>query len=422
MSKAPVEQQMRAESGLIVPSGTKTPEVEFTGQRGVALIIVLSAIVILSATVAQFSYSVRVNIAITGHVERETQAYFAARSGVMVALFVLEAKEVVDSIVKQYGSVINASNTQNIEIWRAVAPLCDSLSSSKFNLFGIDLVNMEGVAGTGMPEGQAFTCGLELEDGKINLNRITTLQDKQAIYSELRGLFYRYFTSDLFDENERLVDEVIAAIIDWADADDNKTQVEQGIVQESTGGAGEGGGRYSKYGYKVKNAKYDSIEELRYVDGIDDGHYCILKDRVTVYDTEKLNVNTADLETIKGLVCSNLTDKGMFYCNPQYRSQGLITPIDIIGEYLEMCRQVRNQMFMPPFTSPQSFVDFFTRIQVMPQLGLGTLPLDKAALQKRVGVRGKVWRVTATGRSGNVTKEITVVLDTSTGKIVYWRE
>ncbi len=396
---------------------------DWGGQRGVALLLVLTVIVILAAAVTEFAYSTRVNLAMTTHVQKETQAYFAARSGIQVAIFVLEAKEVVDQIVGQYAAFLGGANTKNIEIWRAVKPLCDALSSSKFNLYGMDLMDMEGLAGLGMPTGQGFTCDLELEDGKINLNSVATLADKQSLYTQLRGLFMRYFSSDLFNENERRVDEVVGAIIDWADSDDNKTQAENGVVKEAIGGGGEGGtGKYSKFDYDVKNAKYDTIEELRFVDGVDDGIFCLLRDRVTVYNTEKLNVNSADLETVKGLVCAHMLDKGQFFCNPQMRAQGALTPIDIVGQYFEICREVRNKLFMPPFSSPQSFVNFFGKIQSFSQLTVGSMPIDTASLVKRVGVHGKIWRVSATGTSGNVTKTISAVLDTSTGKIVYWRE
>ncbi len=391
----------------------------FGGQRGVALIVVLTAVAVLSVAVAEFSYNTRINVGMTHHSEKEVQAYFAARSGIMIALFTLEAKEVVDKVIGMYASFLGGANTNQIEIWRAIEPLCAGFSSGKFALYGIDFVDFEGVGGMGMPKGQEFNCTVDLEDGRINLNSVTTTEDKQALYSELRGVFMQQFTSDLFDENERRVDELIAAIIDWADQDDNKTQVEQGLVVESMGGSGEGGGHYSKHGYEVKNAKYDTVEELRYVDGVTDGVYCLLKDRVTVYNTEKLNVNTADLEVIKGLVCAHLADRGQLLCNPQMRAQGIPSPIDVVGEYFEMCRQVKNQLFTPPFSSGSAFVNFFGKLGAF----LGEpLPLDSASLLKKVGTKGRVWRVSATGKSGNVEKTITAVLDTSSGKIVYWRE
>ncbi len=388
------------------------------GQRGVALIVVLTAVAVLSVAVSEFSYNTRIAVGMTYHAEKEVQAYFNARSGIMIALFTLEAKEVVDKVVGQFASFLGGVNTNQIEIWRAIEPLCGGFSTGKFNLYGLDLIDFEGVGGMGMPPKQGFECKVDLEDGRINLNNVDNTGDKQTLYSELRGVFMQQFKSDLFDENEKRVDELIGAIIDWADQDDNKTQVEQGFVQEAMGGGGEGGD-YSKYGYDVKNAKYDTVEELRYVDGVTDGIYCLLKDRVTVYNTEKLNVNTADLEVIKGLVCSHLADRGQLLCNPQMRADGMLTPIDIIGEHFEMCRQVKNKLFTPPFASAKSFVDFFNKLGAF----LGEpLPLDTASLIKKVGTKGRVWRVTATGKAGNVEKTITAVLDTSAGKIVYWRE
>jgi len=396
--------------------GTRAPD----GQQGVALLIVLSAVVVLAAAVSEFSYNTRINIGMTHHVQKETQAYFNARSGITIALFTLEAKEVVDKVLGLYSAFTGGKgNMQNIEIWRAIEPLCKGMATSKFSLYGLDLMDLSGVPGLGLPEGQDFNCKVELEDGKMNVNLVASAQEKQTLYTELRGLFMREFHSDLFEENERRIDEVIAAIMDWADPDDAKTQFEQGLVVESVGGAGEGGGRYGKYGYKVKNAKYDTVEELRYVDGVTEGLYCLLKDRVTVYNTEKLNVNSADIEVIKGLVCSHLLDKGMILCNPQLREAGIPAPIDIVAEYMELCRQVKNQLFTPPFSSAKDFVSFFTKLGAF----IGEdLPLDTAGLQAKVGTKGKIWRVQATGRSGKVEKTISAVLDTSTGKIVYWRE
>jgi type II secretory pathway component PulK len=397
------------------------------GQRGVALIVVLTAVAVLSVAVSEFSYNTRIAVGMTYHSEKEVQAYFNARSGIMIALFTLEAKEVVDKVVGQFASVLGGVNTNQIEIWRAIEPLCGGFSTGRFNLYGMDLIDFEGVGGMGMPSKQGFECKVDLEDGRINLNNVTNTGDKQTLYSELRGVFMQQFQSDLFDENEKRVDELIASIIDWADQDDNKTQVEQGFIQEAMGGSGEGGD-YSKYGYDVKNAKYDTVEELRYVDGVTDGIYCLLKDKVTVYNTEKLNVNTADLEVIKGLVCSHMPlEAQLGLCNPRGRAQGQIAPIDIIGQHFEMCRQVKNKLFTPPFSSAKSFVNFFNKLsaflQAMPGGGLpGGLPLDTASLIKKVGTKGRVWRVTATGKAGNVEKTITAVLDTSAGKIVYWRE
>jgi len=392
-------------------------DTEFGGQRGVALVVVLTAVAVLSVAVAEFSYNTRINIGMTHHAQKEVQAYFNARSGIMLALFTLEAKEVVDKVLGLYGAALGGVSTQQIEIWRAIEPLCQGFSSGKFSLYGLDLIDFEGVEGLGLPKGQEFKCKVDLEDGRINVNMVKNTQDKQTLYTELKGLFMNHFTSELFDENERKVDEVIAAIIDWADPDDNKTQVEQGLVVESMGGAGEGG-NYD-FGYKVKNAKYDSAEELRYVDGVTDGIYCLLKDKVTVYNTEKLNVNTADLEVIKGLVCSHLADQGRVLCNPQMRASGVPTPIDIVGEYMEICRQIKNKLFTPPFSSAKQFASFFTKLGAF----IGEeLPLDTAALAKSVGTHGKIWRVSATGKAGNVERTITAVLDTSTGKIAYWRE
>ncbi len=397
--------------------GPKIPDAP-SGQRGVALLIVLLAIVILAAAVSEFSFSTRVNLRMTKNVQNEVKAYFNARSGIMVALFTLQAKEIVDKMVGMYAGLLGGVNTNSIEMWRAIKPLCDSFSSSKLALYGIDLVDLDGIEGMGVGENESFTCDVQLEDGKININQVKTEQDKQTLYIELRGLFMRYFHSDLFEENERLLDEVIGNIMDWADPDDNRSQFEAGVYVEGVGGGGERAAPDDAE-YKIKNAYFDSVEELRLVEGVTDDLYCLLRDRVTVYNTEKLNINSADLETVKGLVCAHMLDGGIVVCNPQMRAQGIPTPIDEVGYLFETCRNIKNQLFTPPFSSAKAFTNFFAKLSAY----TGTqLPLDVATLQKKVGTKGKIWRVTATGKSGPIERTLTAVVDTSTARIVYWRE
>jgi hypothetical protein len=285
-------------------------------------------------------------------------------------------------------------------------------------MLGVDLMDLEGVEGIGLAKGDSFGCKVELEDGKVNLNRIGTYQDKQTLNLELRGLFMRYLHGQLFDEDERLMDDIIGAVIDWADPDQSRSQFEQGVLVEAEGAGGEKD-PYGEFDYNLKNAKYDSIEELRLVDGVTDGIYCLLRDRVTVYNTEKLNVNSADLETVKGLVCAHMLDGGRLVCNPQLRAAGVPTPIDVVGQYFQICREIKNNLFTPPFSSPAAVVKFFQKLAAFTG---ENLPLDTAGLQAKVGVKGKVWRISAEGKSGNVTKTITTVVDTSTGRLVYWRE
>jgi type II secretory pathway component PulK len=391
-------------------------------QAGVAMLIVLLAVVFLAASVAEFSFNTRVNLRMTGNVQKEVKAYFNARSGIMVSLFALQAKEIVDKIVGMYASFLGGGGgtaiADQIEIWRAIEPLCNSFSSGKLSMLGVDLLDLEGVEGIGLAKGDSFGCKVELEDGKVNLNRVGTYQDKQTLNLELRGLFMQHIHGQLFDEDERLIDELIGNIIDWADPDTTQSQFQEGALVEAAAGGGEKD-PYGEFDYKIKNAKYDSIEELRLVDKVTDGVYCLLRDRITVYNTEKLNVNSADLETVKGLVCAHMLDGGRLVCNPQLRAAGVPTPIDVVGGYFQICRDIKNNLFTPPFTSPAAVVKFFQKLAVFTG---ETLPLDTAALQAKVGVKGKVWRISAEGKSGNVTKTITTVVDTSTGRLVYWRE
>ena len=114
-----------------------------------------------------------------------------------------------------------------------------------------------------------------------------------------------------------------------------------------------------------------------------------------------------------------LNDSDTANIRPQLRAAGVPTPIDVVGQYFQICRDLKNNLFTPPFSSPAAVVKFFQKLSAFTG---ESLPLDTAGLQAKVGVKGKVWRISAEGKSGNVTKTITTVVDTSTGRLVYWRE
>ena len=57
--------------------------------------------------------------------------------------------------------------------------------------------------------------------------------------------------------------------MDWIDADDNRSDIDSMGNFIQAGGAGENID-YSKYGYRARNAKMDTVEELRLVEGMTD--------------------------------------------------------------------------------------------------------------------------------------------------------
>ena len=68
------------------------------GSRGVALILVLTTIAILTSIGVDFSYSTRVSLRLAESARDETRAYFLARSGVNLARLLLHFQKQVDGL------------------------------------------------------------------------------------------------------------------------------------------------------------------------------------------------------------------------------------------------------------------------------------------------------------------------------------
>ncbi|MGV8122019.1 MAG: type II secretion system minor pseudopilin GspK [Candidatus Xenobiia bacterium LiM19] len=126
---------------------------------------------------------------------------------------------------------------------------------------------------------------IEDENRHFNINNI--LKDEKHL-EQCKRLF----------RNQEINENFINALKDWVDEDKEAT-VPGGIetMKDST--------------LPVKNAPFDSIEELFYIDTFNDEWYNAsvkmgearpgLRDLLTVYGDEKINVNTASVEVLQSL-------------------------------------------------------------------------------------------------------------------------
>src|SRR5690606_1924106 len=117
----------------------------------------------------------------------------------------------------------------------------------------------------------------------------------QVALFDLCMLFTPEQYDDLFDPNHDsgLRDErkeVISAMMDWVDADSERTRVNAQCMVEGTGGDEDG--RYAGgggKGYQSKNAKFTTLDELYLVHGVGDDFMETFRDSVTVYPVDRIN-------------------------------------------------------------------------------------------------------------------------------------
>ena len=189
-------------------------------QEGVALVMVLWVMVILSVVVLEFSFAMRTEVNITKNYKEELQLYAMAQGGVQRAIAELIYKH--DPQVQQIRKAMTAEEIpQDKKEW---------VTDGRSYLFPFD----------------RGTCEINVisEAGKVNINFVSELMLRKII--TLLGV-----------EGETR-DILVDSILDWRDPDDfyRVNGAENSYYQSL------------KEPYDCKNANLDSIEELLLVRGV----------------------------------------------------------------------------------------------------------------------------------------------------------
>ena len=236
------------------------------GRRGIALILVLWVLTLLSVLVMEFCFSMRTEINITRNFKEAGQMYFYAQGGIQRAI--------AETIYRNDPAI--HARRQNLK----------TEDSS-----GIDLEwRLDGTPHTLPFEGADVEVRVKNESGRINLNGATDVIIRKVA---------KYFL-EVGEQRDTVVD----SILDWRDPDD----------LHRINGAENDYYRSLSEPYDCKNADFDSVEELLLVRGVtpelffgkrvkgEEGEEIPvvgLKDLFTVFSTAaKVDINSAPLEVI----------------------------------------------------------------------------------------------------------------------------
>lgn len=224
-------------------------------ERGVALILALLVLTLLTALILEFDADARREYREAAAFRDQFKVTTLTRAGVEAARAVLLQDTKID---KQAGQSFDALT----------------------DLWAMPIANYQ--IGDGV-----LTAQIEDERGKLNLNELAAQSDPNARAKKIVR-FKRFF--ELMQVNPDLVD----AVVDWVDADE---------VPEPTGAE-------SLYyqslrpAYRAANAPLQTISELYLIKGMTDEIVQRLLKYITVYPTEtdgKVNLNTADPIVIQTL-------------------------------------------------------------------------------------------------------------------------
>lgn len=292
---------------------------------GIALIIALVTITVLSAAVVEYAYSTRVNLTMSVNAKDKVKSYFLARSGVNLSRLLLnfqyalqneadaaEGKQNLTGGSCNPGMISIAMRRSNFQIYQYMDLLMRPFNSGKLEtpVGGINLSDA-GVQGFGKFTGN-FDVDIAPESGKLNINRFAAKKIKQEDLKDLCAMVADSKYTEIFrqdDENDQVLDQyrILKYVIDFIDLDETELGLTNYCTLEE-GGSGSEKAQYDDRDLNIepRNAKLTHIEELHQVYGIDEAFMKAFSDKLTVYPVGKPNANTAEMPVFYSILCRNV--------------------------------------------------------------------------------------------------------------------
>lgn len=428
--------------------------------RGVALILVLTTIAILTAIGVDFSYSSRVSLKLAENLRDETRAYYMARSAVNLSRLLLHFQKQVDQMGGQLtqgltqmlqqgkppqqtgigsvgqplqGQQAAASSSLGIRLWE-ILPIDSNAFGALMsgNVAGIDAAKqapqvenqpVEAKQPTTHAFGEfdgSFNAKIVDENSRINVQGLDGIGGAPlATVIQLRAMMSDPKYDFIFDEEDAnhdrvRRDDVILAMKDWIDIDETGSAFDPTNPNQFANGFSDENGAYDRYDprYKAKNGRFDSLQELYMVRGVNDRFMAAFGDRLTIWPdiNAKLNINTNDPQQM----LTNILIAAINPNDPALRDPRLLQTI--LQEI-----QLRK-MFSFFGMSAQDFVSILQAngIRLRPEID----PRINGNAATFFGSTSDTFRITATGRVGRIEKVVTAVVryDDLLGKMLYWKE
>ncbi len=403
----------------------------------IALFTAIITVAIMTIAFTEYQYNNFIHLSIAQNAGNELKAKYLAKSSLNFSILMLYLQ-------KKFVNPINKQFKMNFQIWQQV-PITGSLIGmflkGGFGLFadsgeagtespnddkeakieekkaeetakktGNESTNTNGEENTGESvkfekifdfEGD-FYSEITDENRKYSINHFVNKYKVETIRMNLLALFnqpeYKLFFEEQ-RENEQAIsaEEVIAAMEDWIDADDERVGLFSGAEDDRYS--------YMKKPYKNRNIKFTSFEELFMVYGVDDDFMSIFGDSITIYGTNEININTCDEMILRSVIYGIVKDIPPAYMEPFSTSMN-----QLIAQIVE----IRSYM---PFGSEADFHTFLNSIE--------GIKVDNV-LKKRFKLitESNIFKIVSYGNVGDVLKKITVVIDTNNldNQFIYYKE
>jgi general secretion pathway protein K len=376
-------------------------------ERGIALVMVMGAIAILTVMLAEFQDETSAELAAATAERDGVQAEYMAKSAINLSRLLIASEPTMRKAIAPLFMMMKRTPPQ-LPVWefsdRLLGAFNDEEASKDFaGTVGLDMNEGKNL---GMPGGK-YELVIVDEDAKVNVNLgaandIAHIRLAQQIMALIGPPQY----SPIFeqrDSNGQYHDRIATcrALIDWADVDEQAFNCDLSQLSAAqNAGVEDAWYQLQKKSYRRKNAPYDSLEELHMVQGVTDDFWATFVDPdptnpkkrvITVWGQGAVNVNTANAQTLLGVVCSGapLAD---ICINPDQAA------LFLTG--VTMARGIT--MGAPMFGSTRDFVSAMSgKGQLGPLLAMiGMKPIvfkSQAEFQKSITTESKMFSIYAVG-------------------------
>ncbi|MCL2447950.1 MAG: type II secretion system protein GspK [Polyangiaceae bacterium] len=341
-------------------------------ERGVALVMVLGAISVMVVMLAEFQDDASAEFAAATATRDSVQAEYFARSGVNLSRLLIAAEPTMRQAISPIMALMKRTPPQ-LPVWLYADRLLGIFNDKEGSQDFADLSMLDLSQGKNLGlKGGRFEISIVDEDSKINVNmgasnEIAHLRLARQLMGRMSPpqydpLFSRRDSSG--NTNDRLT--TCAALIDWADADEQLYSCDVTATPSSQAVEDSTFYQLLPKRYRRKNAPYDSLEELHMVRGVDDDFWATFVDPeptdpakrvMTVWGQGTVNVNTANAATLLAVVCSGAVTATPLCIDPNQMqlfltgvlmAQGMSMGAPIFGQTSDFIATMKGQGMLGP--------------------------------------------------------------------------
>ncbi|MGB5695253.1 MAG: hypothetical protein WBM46_06355 [Polyangiales bacterium] len=350
---------------------SKTTRYRKHSEEGVALILAITTVAILAVMLADMHETTGTAFAVSTSQRDSLQAEYMAKSALNLTRLLIAKEPEIRRFVDPLYRGATGRPAPQLPVWNFVneilSPFCTPEDQRDTLMeLGVDFGDTVGF--DDLP-GKCHVVAVS-ENGKINVNDPLYLDGDRArdnvatqLFSLTGGQLPESPYDPLFtkeDETGTLTTrlDLITAVIDWWDADIQRTDFDPGAGKTRSGGTGMEDDSFYQLRddpYRNKNAPFDSIEELRLVRGFTDDFWATFVEPIpndpasrimTIYASGLVNVNEASPQVLLGRICSFVPETTL--CTDPL--EGL--------KLTQILTTVRQLIPIPLFSRPTDLIDF----------------------------------------------------------------